>query len=91
MVNPTPAPQPEDLSLGLGVNAFRPGRDLRRSDLPPYLQQPTVEQDEDESNPDSTERGQEEEQQSEAPNPIPSGSEVVRRLEAELARERAKY
>jgi hypothetical protein len=58
MVNPTPAPQPEGLSL---VNAFRPGRALRRSDLPPYLLQPTVEQNEDESNPDSTERGQEEE------------------------------
>ena len=51
MANQTPAeysareaPQLEDLSLGLGVSAFRPGRTIRRSDLHPPLLQPTVEQ-----------------------------------------------
>jgi hypothetical protein len=60
MVNPTPAPQPEGLSLGLGVNAFRPGRVYAEVTFL-HLLQPTVEQNEDESNPDSTERGQEKE------------------------------
>lgn len=64
MVNQTPA---EDLDLGSGVNAFRPSRTIRRSDLPPYLLQPTVEQNEDRSNPDLTEQ---EEEQSEADNQI---------------------
>jgi hypothetical protein len=41
------APQLKDLSLGPGVSTFRPGRTLHRSDFPP---QPTVEQNEDESN-----------------------------------------
>jgi hypothetical protein len=57
MANQTPAergaretPQLEDLGLGSGVSAFRPSRALRRSDLPPHPLQPTVEQNEDESN-----------------------------------------
>jgi len=54
------APQLEDLSLGLGVSAFRHGRTIRRSDLPPHPLQPTVEQNEDESNPGLTEQEEEE-------------------------------
>ena len=73
MANQTP--QLEDLSFG-------------QSDLPPHPLQPTVEQNEDESNPDLTEH--EEEEQSEANNQTSAGSEVVRRLEAELAQERAR-
>jgi Reverse transcriptase (RNA-dependent DNA polymerase) len=95
MANQTPAergarevPQLEDLGLGSGVSAFRPGRALRRSDLPPHPLQPTVKQNEDESNPDSTEHGEEE--QSEANNQTSADSEAVRRLEAELAQERAR-
>jgi hypothetical protein len=90
MANQTPAergareaPQLEDPSLGLGVSAFRPGRTIRRSDLPPHPLQPTVEQNEDESNPDLTEQ---EEEQSEANNQTSADSEVVRHLKAELAR-----
>jgi len=85
MANQTPA---ENLDLGSGVSAFRPGRTIRRSDLPPHLLQPTVEPYEDESNPDVTE--QEEEEQSEANNQTSSDSEVVRRLKAELAQERVR-
>jgi|SRR5271154_6659851 len=81
-------PQLEDLGLGSGVSAFRPGRPIRRSNLPPHPLQPTVEQNEDESHPDSTEHGEEE--QSEANNQTSADSEMIRRLEAELAEERAK-
>jgi hypothetical protein len=75
------APQLEDLSLAPGVSAFRPGQTLRRSDFPPHPLQPTVEQNDDESNPDSTERGlQEEEEQLEDNNQTSADSEVVRHL-----------
>jgi hypothetical protein len=98
MVNPTPAspakrgaretPQLEDPSLGPSVSAFRPGQALRRSDPPPYPLQPTVERNEDESSPDSTEH--EEEEQLEAKNQTSANSKRIRRLEAELAQERAR-
>jgi len=97
MANQTPAKrgarethQFEDLGLGLGVSAFRPGQTLRRSDFLPHSLQPTVGQNEDDSNPDLTERGLPEEEQSEVNNQTSADSEVVRRLEAELAQERVK-
>ena len=44
------APQLKDLNLGPGVSTFRPGWTLRQRDFPPHPPQPTVEQNEDESN-----------------------------------------
>jgi hypothetical protein len=67
------------------VNVFRPGQTLRRSDVFP---QPTIEQNEEQFTPDLTEP--EEEEQPPTNNQTSPDSEVVRRLKAELAQERAK-